>query len=481
MPVLWRSPCEIVAYSRVGCQSKIWEFPPDWNDITTVDAYDITPEGLKSKEKGRSVADHKIALSLAPGQAVAILSAGADPDNRSPIPASSRVQFVGEDRATKGSWIGIYGPDGYEIVGGEVATPPYAERSYIGGRVSTWAASTTDSRALQSKGNLSERLIAERSSPIHEVVDVTVSGDAPRDVALYFVDWERKNRQMIVDAVCANTNHALDTRVIRDFKEGVYLHYRMTGRIQFRFTILGRDGNIFDTGEVTYSGLFFGRTQEALDAGGKREYTDSWVQVARILAGIRPPTFFDKDFNIENYGAIPDGKTDCTQAFRDAIATCDKSGGGRVIVPAGEFLTGPVHLKSKVNLYAAKGAVVRFIPDPQKYLPVVYTRYEGNECFNYSPFIYAFEQENIAITGEGTFDGQGTNDIWQKQVRQTGKDDSTALRRMAEEGVAVEHRRFGEGHGLRPNMVQLYKCRNVLIEGVTFKDSDVDASSRPLY
>ena len=75
------------------------------------------------------------------------------------------------------------------------------------------------------------------------------------------------------------------------------------------------------------------------------------------------------------------------------------AGGGRVVVPAGTFLTGAIHLKSSVNLHLSAGATLRFSRNPQDYLPVVFTRWEGVELMNYSPFIYAFEQENIAITG----------------------------------------------------------------------------------
>src|SRR5437660_6815390 len=124
-----------------------------------------------------------------------------------------------------------------------------------------------------------------------------------------------------------------------------------------------------------------------------------WNSVPPILARIKPPKFPSRDFNITKFGAVADGKSDSTEAIRKSITACNAAGGGRVVVPAGVFLTGAIHLKSNVNLYVSEGATLKFIPDPAKYLPLVYTRFEGTECMNYSPLIYAFEQENIAVTG----------------------------------------------------------------------------------
>ena len=110
-----------------------------------------------------------------------------------------------------------------------------------------------------------------------------------------------------------------------------------------------------------------------------------------ILARIQAPHFAERDFPITDFGATADA--DCTGAIGKAIAACHASGGGRVVVPVGVWLTGAVHLKSNVNLHIAEGATLRFGPEPAKYLPVVLTRFEGIECMNYSPLIYAFEQE----------------------------------------------------------------------------------------
>src|SRR5262245_41270023 len=111
--------------------------------------------------------------------------------------------------------------------------------------------------------------------------------------------------------------------------------------------------------------------------------SDPWARLPEVLSRIRPPTFPDRDFVVTRYGARPDGRTDATLAVRKAIAACHAAGGGRVVVPAGRYVTGPIVLKSNVNLHVAEGATVLFSRDPKHYLPVVKTRWEGVELMNY--------------------------------------------------------------------------------------------------
>jgi polygalacturonase len=207
---------------------------------------------------------------------------------------------------------------------------------------------------------------------------------------------------------------------------------------------------------------------------------DPWNTLGDILGRIKPPVFPDRDFAVSRFGAIGDNKTDCTEAFSRAIEACHAAGGGRVVLPAGEFLTGAIHLKSNVNLRVSAGATVRFMRDARKY-PVVFTRWEGVELMNYSPFIYAYGQENIAITGEGTLDGNADCENWWPWKGRKGcgwapgtpeqTKDRNLLFDMAERGVPVAERIFGPGHYLRPQFIQPYRCKNVLIEGVTLKNS----------
>src|ERR1035437_996655 len=202
-----------------------------------------------------------------------------------------------------------------------------------------------------------------------------------------------------------------------------------------------------------------------------------WKDLNKILKNIKPPKFANKNYLITSFGAVADGNTDCTNAFRDAIEKCSKEGGGKVIVPEGTFLTGAIHLKSGVNLYISKGAVIKFSTDPSKYLPLVYTRFEGVECMNYSPLIYAYDQQNIAVTGEGILDGQGSKENWWKWKASNGefsqKQARDKLVDMGEKNVPVKDRVFGEGSFLRPVFFQPYKCKNILVEGVTFKNSSM--------
>jgi len=203
---------------------------------------------------------------------------------------------------------------------------------------------------------------------------------------------------------------------------------------------------------------------------------DPWDSVPQILARIKAPQFPARDFDITKYGAKGDGKTDCTAAIAKAIAECSAAGGGRVVVPGGIFLTAAIRLLSNVNLHVPAGSTLLFIQDPARYLPLVTTRFEGVELMNYSPFLYADGQENIAITGEGTLDGNSDYTHWWpwKGSANFGwkpgqpKDDARkTLFDMGEHGVPLAQRVFGEGHYLRPSFIQPCRSRNVLIEGVT--------------
>jgi polygalacturonase len=206
-----------------------------------------------------------------------------------------------------------------------------------------------------------------------------------------------------------------------------------------------------------------------------------WDLVPTILHRIKSPRFPRRELDVTRFGAVGDGKTDCTAAFASAITECNRAGGGRVIVPAGRFLTGAIHLRSNVNLHLSDDATILFSTDPTKYLPNVLTRFEGVEVMNYSPLIYALDCENVGVTGSGTLDGQAGNSHWwpwkgnpdfgwkagtprQNEARQKLFD-------MAERGVPPSQRVFGSGGYLRPSFIQPYRCKNVLIESVKIVNS----------
>ncbi|WP_216655773.1 glycoside hydrolase family 88 protein [Xylanibacter muris] len=202
------------------------------------------------------------------------------------------------------------------------------------------------------------------------------------------------------------------------------------------------------------------------------------TQYRQIEQSIRQPQFASRDFNITKYGASTKAKASENQkAINKAIAACSKAGGGRVIVPSGIYNTGAITLKSHVNLVVEKGAVLMFAFEPELY-PVVLTRWEGLDCWNISPCVYAYKETDIAITGEGTIDGGGTNDTWWKwcgSPRYGWKEGTISQRngsrarllKMAEDGVDVNERKFGPKDGLRPQLININQCDGILIENVT--------------
>ena len=207
----------------------------------------------------------------------------------------------------------------------------------------------------------------------------------------------------------------------------------------------------------------------------------------QIEQSIRTPKFADKVYLVTKYGAKTDGSAAANQkAIQKAIDKCSKKGGGRVVVPAGcTFLTGAIQLKDGVNLEVQEGAVLQFAFEPELY-PIVETSWEGLECFNLSPCIYAFKATDIAVTGKGTIDGSGSNDTWwpwcgapkfgwkegvisqkleaRPRLLQNGED---GIPMYDEKGQRTPERVFGPKDGLRPQLVSFNKCSGILLEDIT--------------
>lgn len=319
-------------------------------------------------------------------------------------------------------------------------------------------------------GNYLEATAA--SMYVYALAKAVNRGYLPRDP---YVAAIRKGYEGIVRDLIRTDNEG---RVhLRQCCETAGLGYGRDGSYEYYLSERVIENDLKGVGPLILAGLEMERLLAAPVPATPTRSPAGWGAVPEILARIKPPTFPARDFSIVQYGAVADSRTDCTEAIRKAIGACVAAGGGRIIVPAGVFLTGAVHLQSNVNLHLVEGATLKFIPDPAKYLPGVFTRWEGVEVMNYSPLIYAFEQENIAITGRGVLDGSGSADHWWAWARRGPNGIAPArasrdlLFDMGERGVPVVQRVFGAGHYLRPSFIQPYRCRNVLIEGITVRDS----------
>jgi len=204
----------------------------------------------------------------------------------------------------------------------------------------------------------------------------------------------------------------------------------------------------------------------------------------RILKNIHAPQFPHRIFNVWRYGARDDGKTNCEEAFRRAIIACHNAGGGEVFVPTGHYLcNGPITLLSGVNFHTQYGVTITFGMNPADYLTgsakhkgCVLVRYEGVWCYNYSPLIYAHGQTNVAVTGLGVFNGQrnaphSTWMRWYNSQQKVNWHDRKINWGYSDHLTAMRKRIFGAGYHLMPEFCDFELCHNVLIEGVTFKNS----------
>ncbi len=203
-----------------------------------------------------------------------------------------------------------------------------------------------------------------------------------------------------------------------------------------------------------------------------------WVKMQQIIDSIHEPVFQDKTFNVLDFGAVSNGITDNTEVFKTAIQECTNGGGGKVIVPEGKYLTGPIHLENNVNFHLEEGAEILFSTNPKDYYPLVHTSYEGTELMNYSPLIYAYNKKNIAVTGKGILNGQASNEFWwpwcgkdtygweKGMGQQKDSLNLPLLMEMGENNTPVNERIFGENRFLRPSFFQPFECTNVMIEGV---------------
>lgn len=175
--------------------------------------------------------------------------------------------------------------------------------------------------------------------------------------------------------------------------------------------------------------------------------------------------------SITSFGAKAGGKSDCLPAFRRAMKQAAKSKTGlHLVVPQGEwFVKGPIHLVSNLTLELQEGATLRFSADPEDYLPAVATSWEGTFLQNYSPFIYGRGLHNVALIGQGTIDGNCSETF--PQWKQQQRPDMLLSRQQNHEQTPIEERNFGQGHLLRPHLVQLFDCQDVTLQGLFITNS----------
>ncbi len=187
------------------------------------------------------------------------------------------------------------------------------------------------------------------------------------------------------------------------------------------------------------------------------------------MVSVPKASFPDRSCDIRDYGAIEGDKTKNTDAFREAIEDCSIRGGGRVLVPPGEWKTGPIRLENNIDLRLDRDATIVFSKDHDDYLPAAFSRFEGIELYNYSPLIYANGARNISISGQGTLDGQGG--AWRDW--KDGQEEAVKrLYEMAEIGVPPEQRTFGTTEdALRPSFVGLIDCEQVSLSDFHITDS----------
>lgn len=214
------------------------------------------------------------------------------------------------------------------------------------------------------------------------------------------------------------------------------------------------------------------------------------------MPNIPEPVIPNNEVNIKDFGAVSGGAILNTQAFADAIEAVSKLGGGKVIIPPGLWLTGPIVLKSNLEIHAELGALIQFSANKDDY-PLVQTSFEGLDTWRCQPPIFGKNLENVAFTGEGVYDGSGevwrhvkrgklTNGQWEKLVSSGGvvnkkgdiwypsenymnaseNSDQNVRRDLKTKEDFIPLRDF-----LRPVLFNIQNSKNVMLDGPTFQNS----------
>jgi hypothetical protein len=253
----WLSHPEIIAFSAHGCRDRQWELPPGWGEVERVDIYRVSRNGLSIREKSLKTGKAGIiTLTIEAGELLSIVPSGTNPDMKRECEASGSVVFLGQDTETHGNWIGKYGQEGFLVIGDSSNLPGTVSVELLNGADRIWTSRTKDIEALQKPGGAG-RIAASRYHPLHDIVDIECSGSVSQDISLYLMDWERTGRWTVVDVIDAKTRKLIDSRNITRFGSGVYLNYRISGRVQIRLTNVYTD-RYTSSADATFSALFFG-------------------------------------------------------------------------------------------------------------------------------------------------------------------------------------------------------------------------------
>ncbi|MBO6306747.1 MAG: glycoside hydrolase family 28 protein [Paludibacteraceae bacterium] len=231
----------------------------------------------------------------------------------------------------------------------------------------------------------------------------------------------------------------------------------------------------------------------ALFASAQSKYDHYYTNLPIEIERVQEVKFPVTSVNIAQYGAVPDGKTDCTEAFNKAIKELSKQGGGHVIVPRGVWKTGPIQLRSNIDLHLSKGATILFSENRELYVQKDDSLRDGSKkCY---AFIRASKCENVGVTGKGVIDGQGfiwrpikekkvvrdggLKDVWEEALALGGtlkQDDKTyriwyPFNLNPELGIPDIAATPEAQSNMRPTLVNIIDSKNVIIEGVTLRNS----------